>query len=396
MKRFALYILTLLTMLLSSPAANAEGLAKTFTVVIDAGHGGHDPGAVGKKAKEKNINLKTALVLGRLIEQNCPDVKVVYTRKTDVFVELHRRAQIANNAKADLFISIHTNSLPKGKIARGAETYTLGMAKAQENLEVAKKENNVILMESNYKTMYKGFNPNSSESYIIFEFMQDQNMSQSVSFAKKIQQQFRNNAKRVDKGVKQAGFLVLRETSMPSVLVELGYISTPDEENYLASDQGIQAMGRSIYNAFLSYKNGKSGGSTTIQPVMQTVDAAPEEPEMEPVKTSEPEKKVEPTQKENPSTTIANADGIVFAVQFLTSDQLLKASDKRFKGLKNVQHFKDGKIYKYTYGNSPNYNEVYRKRKEIATQFKDCFIIALRNGERMDVNEAIRIFKAKK
>ncbi|MCF0160144.1 MAG: N-acetylmuramoyl-L-alanine amidase, partial [Bacteroidaceae bacterium] len=232
---------------------SANSTTKKFVVVIDAGHGGNDPGAVGKKAKEKTINLNTALKLGKLIEQQCKDVKVVYTRKTDVFIPLNKRAQIANNAKADLFISIHTNALPKGKITFGAETYTLGMARADENLEVAKKENSVILMEDDYKQTYKGFNPNSPESYIIFEFMQDKNMSQSINFAKKIQQQFKR-AGRTDKGVHQAGFLVLRETAMPSVLVELGYISTPKEESFLNSSDGTSKMANSIFQAFNEYR----------------------------------------------------------------------------------------------------------------------------------------------
>ena len=228
--------------------------AVAYTVVIDAGHGGKDSGAVGKISKEKNINLAVALKLGELIEKNCPDVKVVYTRKTDVFIELHQRARIANKAKADLFISVHTNAMPKKIIRRGTETYTLGMHRAADNLAVAKRENSVITLESNYAEKYEGFDPNSSESYIIFEFMQDQNMASSVSFAKGVQEQFAKTAGRINKGVYQAGFLVLRETSMPSVLIELGYISTPDEEQYLNSSKGQDAMARSIYNAFRDYR----------------------------------------------------------------------------------------------------------------------------------------------
>lgn len=232
-------------------------MAGAYTVVIDPGHGGKDSGAVGKISKEKNINLSVALKLGELIEKNCPDVKVVYTRKTDVFIELHQRAHIANKAKADLFISVHTNAMPKKIIRRGTETYTLGMHRAADNLAVAKRENSVITLESNYEEKYEGFDPNSSESYIIFEFMQDQNMASSVSFAKEVQQQFAQTAGRINKGVFQAGFLVLRETSMPSVLIELGYISTPDEEQYLNTQKGQQAMAQSIFNAFKSYKNKK-------------------------------------------------------------------------------------------------------------------------------------------
>ena len=227
---------------------------KRFTLVIDAGHGGHDAGAVGKITKEKTINLNVALAFGRLVEQNCPDVKVVYTRKTDVFIPLHTRADIANKNKADLFISIHTNALPKGHISRGLETYTLGMHRAADNLAVAKRENEVILYEKDYKQRYQGFDPNSSESYIMFEFMQDHNMAQSVELAKFVQRRTCAAANRQNKGVKQAGFLVLRETSMPSCLIELGFISTPDEERYLDSSTGVSQLGYGIYQAFVDYK----------------------------------------------------------------------------------------------------------------------------------------------
>lgn len=228
--------------------------ANAYTLVIDAGHGGKDAGAVGRVSKEKNINLAVALALGKLVEENCKDVKVVYTRQKDVFVELDERANIANRAKADLFISIHTNSTASKVGPRGAETYTLGMHRAADNLEVAKRENSVITLESDYQEKYEGFDPRSSESYIIFELMQDQNMAQSVRLAREVQKQFRSVAGRVDKGVHQAGFLVLRATSMPSVLVELGYINNPSEETYLNSQAGISAMAKSIYKAFVAYK----------------------------------------------------------------------------------------------------------------------------------------------
>ncbi|MBQ7683059.1 MAG: N-acetylmuramoyl-L-alanine amidase [Bacteroidaceae bacterium] len=246
-KRYTLLIATLIISL----------SMQAFTLVIDAGHGGKDPGAAGRKSKEKNINLAVALELGRLVAKNCPDVKVVYTRKTDVFVELDERARIANKAKADLFISIHVNSTAARVGPQGTETYTLGMHRAADNLEVAKRENSVITLESNYEQRYEGFDPKSSESYIIFELMQDQNMEKSVRLARLIQQQMRSSAKRVDKGVFQAGFLVLRATSMPSALVELGYINNPTEEQYLTSKNGQAALARSIYNAFVQYKKTK-------------------------------------------------------------------------------------------------------------------------------------------
>ena len=241
-------LIMMLAMTISVMAGNR------FTLVIDAGHGGHDAGALGSSSKEKNINLKVALAFGRMVERNCPDVKVIYTRKTDVFIPLDERANIANRAKADLFISIHTNALPHGKIARGFEVYTLGMHRAADNLEVAKRENSVILEEKNYKQRYEGFDPRSSESYIIFEFMQDRNMAKSVELAKMIQKEVCAQANRPNKGVHQAGFLVLRATSMPSVLVELGYINNASEAAYLTTTAGVNAMAKSIYNAFAAYK----------------------------------------------------------------------------------------------------------------------------------------------
>lgn len=231
--------------------ANPE--KRTFTLVIDAGHGGHDAGAVGAFSKEKNINLRVALAFGKLVENNCSDVKVIYTRKTDVFIPLQTRADIANRNKADLFISVHTNALPAGRQAYGSETYTLGMARASANLAVAKRENSVITLESNYQSTYKGFDPNKAESYVIFEFMQDKYMKQSVDLASCIQREY-TSAGRPNKGVHQAGFLVLRNTSMPSVLTELGFITTPSEEAYLNSEQGVTELSRSIYNGFLNYR----------------------------------------------------------------------------------------------------------------------------------------------
>ncbi len=252
MRRFTIILILLLvwpTMVLVTRAQSS----KTFTLVLDAGHGGKDPGALGKKGREKDINLAVTLAVGKLVEQNLKDVRVVYTRKTDVFVELNERAAIANRAKANLFISIHTNALPKGKQGRGSETYTLGMHRAADNLEVAKRENEAIILEKDYQNRYEGFDPKSAESYIIFEFMQDKYMEQSVNLATLVQKEF-SNAGRLDKGVHQAGFLVLRATSMPSCLVELGYITTASEEAYLLSQRGVNELANSIYQAIKKYK----------------------------------------------------------------------------------------------------------------------------------------------
>ena len=268
-------------LILYAAVAMAAGKHK-FTLVIDAGHGGHDVGAMGKFSKEKDINLRTALAFGKYVERNCSDVKVLYTRKTDIFVELNDRAEIANRAKADLFISIHTNALPGKRIARGLETYTLGMHRAADNLEVAKRENSVILMEKDYKKHYEGFDPNSSESYIIFEFLQDNNMAKSVELAKLVQSNVCATANRPNKGVKQAGFLVLRKTSMPSCLIELGYISTSDEEKILNNAFQIDNMAKGIYEAFVKYKNHySSGSSSSTKAPSQAEEPWQQEPELE-------------------------------------------------------------------------------------------------------------------
>lgn len=253
--RFVGILILFLIMGWGSGACVASAATKRpFVLVIDAGHGGKDAGAVGQLTKEKDINLNVALALGRLVEKNCPDVKVIYTRKTDVFVTLQGRAEIANRNKANLFISVHTNSSPVGKAApMGAETYTLGMHRAADNLEVAKRENSVITQENNYKQTYHNFDPRKSESYIIFEFLQDRNMQQSVDLARAIQRNYTSSGRK-NKGVHQAGFLVLRATSMPSVLTELGFISNAEEEKFLHSQEGVATLARAIFEGFKSYR----------------------------------------------------------------------------------------------------------------------------------------------
>ena len=392
MRQNRLYIILFLCSLwLALPLSHLSAQGKDFTLVIDPGHGGKDPGAIGKKGKEKNINLNVALKLGNLIKENCKDVNIVYTRQKDTFVALDRRAQIANNAKADLFISIHTNSVAKGKTVRGTETYTLGLHRTEDNLEVAKKENSVILIESDYEQRYAGFNPNSAESYIIFEFLQDKNMEKSVRLATDIQKQFRNTAKRIDKGVHQAGFLVLRETTMPGVLVELGYISNPDEERYLLTEAGTSALAKSIYQAFLSYKKKFDMGDTTRPALAKTPEKVQEPaPAQKPKTQSKPQT---PNKPKNEPTKSTQSDKPIFKIQFLTSDKKLPAGSKLFKGLNPVGHYQENGIYKYTYCDSHDYNKVLRTKRQISTKFKDAFIIAFKNGKKMNVNEAIKEFK---
>ena len=399
---YTVYIICIFLWIVIPENAMHAASPKKFTVVIDAGHGGHDPGAIGKRGKEKNINLSVALKLGKLIQNNHSDTKVVYTRSSDVFVPLHRRAEIANEAKADLFISIHTNSIAsRSSRVSGTETYTLGLHRTQENLEVAQKENAVILIEDDYQKQYAGFNPNSSESYIIFEFLQDKNMAQSVNFAQLIQQQFRHKARRIDKGVHQAGFLVLRETSMPSVLIELGYITNPNEEAYLLSSNGSSMLAQSIYQAFVNYKANKKTSSpgvlTSSQPVEEEEeDIVIEEPTAADTQTVQTAQTAQP--KETSQSSKSNTSSKpVFKIQILTSDKVLPKNSRQFKGLSPVDRYKEKGIYKYKYGESTDYNKILRlKRSKVDAKFKDAFIIAFKDGEKMNINQAIREFKKNK
>ncbi len=376
----------------------AANLSKKFVVVIDAGHGGHDPGAVGKISKEKNINLSVALQLGNLIKEQCADTRVIYTRSRDVFIPLARRAEIANEAKADLFISIHTNSVGGNKSVQGASTWTLGLAKSDANLEVAKRENSVILYEDDYKTRYAGFNPNSAESYIIFEFMQDKYMSQSVHLASLVQKEFKQTGKRIDRGVHQAGFLVLKASAMPSILVELGFISNPTEERYLNSESGKRALANSIFQAFLTYKEEQKmrleGSKGNTLPKAEPLQSEVPQPESTTSASTTPK-------KASVATTSAKTQKVaqqvpVFKVQILTSSKPLSPKDKQFKGLKGIDSYKENGLYKYTYGSSTNYNEILRIKKDVSKRIKDAFIIAFKNGEKMDTATAIREFKENK
>src|SRR5690554_492245 len=237
------------------PAQLSLAQNNSFTVVIDPGHGGKDPGAVGATSREKDIVLSVGLKLGALIEKHHPDVKVLYTRDRDHFVELNKRAEIANKAHADLFVSLHCNALDRRRTSpQGVETFVLGLHRSKDNLDVAKAENAVIMYEEDYSVKYEGFNPNEPESYIIFEFMANEFLGQSVDFATMVQNQLVSNSKRVNRNVRQAGFLVLREVAMPSILIELGYISNRQEENYLKSENGQTSLAASIYNGFKEYK----------------------------------------------------------------------------------------------------------------------------------------------
>lgn len=447
-KKILFIFITLLFCVTSVDAQN-----KRFTLVIDAGHGGGDTGAIGvAKTREKDLTLKFALAFGKLVEKNCPDVKVIYTRKTDKFVELYRRAEIANNNKADLFISVHINALPKGHIARGFQTYTLGRSRRTgkktgvlENLEVAKRENAVIFQEQNYKQNYRGFDLNSPESNIMFEFIQDTNMENSAELAKYMQRYVCQATGRADMGAHQDNLAVLRLTSMPGCLIELGFISTADEERYMNTSTATEQYARGIYNAFAAYKK-RHGGSITVpylpNPVEEKAPAKPvvkEEPQKEepqtqvpptqvtqttavPVETPpmsvtpEPQETTEsPVVPETPTVTpvqesakpqkepetpvvapVTAADAPIFKVQILVSSQKLKAGDSRLKGQTGVDSYVENGMTKYTVGASENYNEIYHLRKSLLDKFPEAFIIAFKGGKRMDVQQAIKEFKNKR
>ena len=381
--------ITLLLVAFLFLAAGMYAANQRFTLVIDAGHGGHDAGALGAKSKEKNINLNVALAFGRYVERNMPDVRVIYTRTTDVFIPLHDRANIANKANADLFISVHTNALPAGKIARGFETYSLGMHRAKDNLDVAMRENSVISMEKGYQQTYQGFDPKSSESYIIFEFIQGKNMERSVEIARSIQNSVCQNANRPDKGVHQAGFLVLRETSMPSCLIELGFITTPDEENLLNDESRIDDIAKAIYEGFAKYKN-KYDKRVTI-PYRSQASEGNDIPSIVP---DSYKRTVAPVKKQTPASV--KSDAPIFKVQILVSSRVLRKGDAHFKGEENYDSYQESGMVKYTIGASANYNEIYQLRKSLLDKFPEAFIIAFKNGKKYDVNQAIREFKQNK
>ena len=385
-----------------------------FTLVIDAGHGGHDAGALGAFSKEKDINLNVALAFGRYVEQNLPDVNVIYTRRRDVFIPLHQRADIANKAKADLFISVHTNSVVPGHYAKGFQVYTLGMHRAKDNLDVAMRENSVISMEAGYQQTYQGFDPKSSESYIMFEFMQNANMEKSVELARLIQNSVCTSAGRIDKGVHQAGFLVLRESYMPSCLIELGFITAADEEEYLNSPEGIDAMARGIYEAFVKYKNMYDthivvpfraadnkkisvGRAIPTPPPGSLHPVAPgsgtrQMRKAAPAGTQKPAQKKDSQPRKKGAAAEGQKDAPLFKVQVFATNRQMRPGCEQFRGHTDIECIQEGGLYKYTIGNSTNYNEMARLREKLKKDFPQAFVIAYKNGNRIDTNQAIGEF----
>ena len=437
---------TLLVAVLLALCGSAMAADKKFTLVIDAGHGGHDTGAPGAFSLEKTLTLRMALAFGQMVERNCPDVRVVYTRKSDVYLTLKERADIANRQKADLFLSFHINAIDGGKVVRGFQTYTLGRSQRngntvgiQQNLEVAKRENSVIFLEKDYKQTYQGFDANSPESNIMFEFIQDNNRERSVELAKMLMRSVCQATGRSNMGSHQDNLAVLRLTSMPACLLELGFISTPDEEEFLNSKEAPDLYARGVFNAFVEYKNKYYSNlpqankvSVPDRPVKETDPHRPaketasvkpvKEPEqVKPVKEPEsvkPNKPLEQSaqpataqpaaaqpataqpaaaqpataQPAKPAAQPAKKGQPVFKVQILASSRKLRPNDEHFKGLTDYGSYEENNMMKYTYGESANYNEIARLRKQILDRFPEAFIVAFKDGKKMDVNEAIQEF----
>ena len=366
---------------------------KIQTIVIDAGHGGKDTGALGRLTTEKSVNLAVALKFGAYIEENLPDVKVVYTRTTDKFVELSQRAAIANRNNADLFVSIHCNSTEGITSVDGAETFVMGESKNEANLNVAKKENAAILLEDNTDA-YGNFDPNSTEAYIIFSLSQSLYQSQSLSFADKVQKQLTKKVGRHDRGVQQAGFLVLWKTSMPSILVELGFINNMKEEQFLKSEKGQTQLALALYRAFEEYKREFESENHVSKKTEATEKPKTTE---KPKATEKSEVTEKPNTTDKPVTTEkpASVSGdVYFAVQFSTLNKKLPVTDKAFKGIKEVEVYESNGAYRYVSGRFQTKAEAVARQNEVQKLgFKDAFIIAFKNGVRVSVKEAEEALK---
>ena len=381
-------------------------ISKKMVVVIDPGHGGKDPGAVSKGIQEKDVVLGIGLKLGKYISESFPEVKVIFTRNTDVFVPLIDRSRIANKNKADLFISLHANTCGTPSL-RGTETFVLGLSRSNENLDVAKKENSVILREDNYKETYEGFDPNSSESYIMFELVQNTYLDQSLSFADDIQQQFKSRLESSNRGVKQAGFLVLRESSMPSVLVETGFVSNQAEADYLKSEGGQRVIANSIFTAFQKFKSKSSGSSIPeLQMNSSKVSVSSEmkqeiKPEKKLAINSNEQKSVAeenviaPEKATTEKTPISSVDTLsksavdtstYYSVQIGANTIAIEPSAANFKGLKEVRREKSDKYYRYYIGKETSLENIAPILQKIKLKYSQAFIVYFIDGKRTIIN----------
>jgi N-acetylmuramoyl-L-alanine amidase len=408
--------------------ANAPDLG-VKKVVIDAGHGGKDSGCLGAHSQEKKVCLSIALKLGKFIEEKFPDVEVVYTRKTDVFIELHERANIANKAEADLFICIHANSGPSA--AYGCETYVMGLHKNEANLNVAKRENSTILLEDNHEAHYEGFDPNSDEDIIALTLMQSTFLDQSLSVASKVQDEFVKQGRR-DRGVKQAGFLVLYKTAMPSVLIETGFLTNPKEEDFLANDANQTKMANSIFKAFENYKHEVEKNlnieNTKIEAPKEEIKKEVKPKENPPLYIKEKQKEEQiiddevktyspPLLSESEKTNVSKSklaesakeiienkaeakdvkketktEGVKLFVQLISSTKQLELKPENFKGVENVEELKLGSVYKYVVGNFDNFEKITTLQSEVRKKgFKDAFVIAFNGDKKISVTEAKKL-----
>ena len=403
-------VFSLITLLCFALAVVAAG--KRFTLVIDAGHGGGDNGAPGAYSNEKDLTLKYALAFGRYVERNCPDVKVIYTRTTDIFVTLAGRADIANRNKADLFLSFHINAITGSKSARGFQSWTLGRGAQsgdrgiKANVDVAKRENSVMFLEKDYKKVYKELDSNAAESDIMYEFIADKNRERSVELSRLMQQYVCAATGRVNGGSHQNNLAVLRLTSMPSCLLELGFISTPDEEDFLNADSSVPLYVQGVFNAFMKYREHYDSNISVpykpikdepvipqvVPPSYQNEAPAPKPARKKKVAVAAPEVKAQPDATPDKDT----AAQPVFKVQLFVASQTLRNDDSRLKGLDGVDFYREGALFKYTCGASSDYNEIYKLRKQLLERFPDAFIVAFVAGQKCNVNEAIRTFKAHK
>lgn len=357
--RVLLFVSFIIVLTFSSFKKDEDLNRGKFVVVLDAGHGGHDPGNLGNGYKEKNIALKIVLEVGKQLEKN-PGIKVVYTRKKDVFIDLFVRGQIANKANADLFVSVHCNA--HNSQAYGTETFVLGTHRNKTNFEVAKKENSVIFLENDYEKNYAGFDPNSPESVMSILLSQEEYLDQSIMLASLIQKKFTNSLKRKNRGVKQAGFIVLHQTVMPSVLVETGFLSYKKEGSYLNSKKGQQQMSNSIVNAILEYKSSLEKNVNDYSVINNTTES------------------VAPT-----------LDGILFKVQIAAGSTPLETKSYNFKGLLGVSRLKDGNIYKYFYGATPDYDKIKELEDEVAEKgYTSSFIVAFKDGKKIALIDALK------
>lgn len=372
MKKIAgLLIFTALCLGLNQAVAQTENefFGSLNTVVIDAGHGGKDKGCLGASSYEKDIALSISLKLGAYLEEKFENLNVIYTRKEDIFLELDERAAIANRNKADLFICIHANAASPS--AYGSETFVMGNAKTEANMKAAQRENSAILLEDNYEERYENFDPNSPESYIAMTIMQSAHQEQSIYFASLIQTQFRERVGRHDRGVKMAPFWVLHQTTMPSVLIETGFLTNANEEKFLMSDIGQDYMASAIYRAFRDYKESIESKSKAM--IVQRVEE----------EESEPSAKIK-----------GEKEGLVFKVQLVTSSQKVEPTAENFKGLNDVSFYEAGGLFRYTYGEKENWEEAAKLQDEAKEKgFEDAFIVAFYNGERIGVGEAVKLLK---